>query len=236
MIEVETKPVEEVKKVKRKKSVKVRRSSPPPSTDPDPTLTTLTPASRLHAHLVVVCTLNCGNRSELCVATCVQKSIVKFLKGSSSSSTSTSTKEEKPQKKEKSVSFKMDEGQVATLGASAVEAVEAAIAPVAAADEASATETVKKVEKREVDKKKLIFAATVIGMACKLIVDKAAEAKKKAAIPPPPQYTTFCSSEGAAKKLGLPQVCFRVPKKFGKSRVPTHPRHPGTKPLPSSLT
>ena len=177
-----------------------------------------------------------GNRSELCVATCVQKSIVKFLKGSSSSSTSTSTKEEKPQKKEKSVSFKMDEGQVATLGASAVEAVEAVIAPVAAADEASATETVKKVEKREVDKKKLIFAATVIGMACKLIVDKAAEAKKKAAIPPPPQYTTFCSSEGAAKKLGLPQVCFRVPKKFGKSRVPTHPRHPGTKPLPSSLT
>ncbi|WZN59561.1 hypothetical protein HKI87_02g10870 [Chloropicon roscoffensis] len=164
MIEVETKPVEEVKKVKRKKSVK--------------------------------------------------KSIVKFLKGSSSSSTSTSTKEEKPKKKEKSVSFKMDEGQVATLGASAVEAVEAAIAPVAAADEASATETVKKVEKREVDKKKLIFAATVIGMACKLIVDKAAEAKKKAAIPPPPQYTTFCSSEGAAKKLGLPQVCFRVPKKF----------------------
>ena len=180
---------------------------------------------------------DCGNRSELCVATCVQKSIVKFLKGSSSSSTSTSTKEEKPKKKEKSVSFKMDEGQVATLGASAVEAVEAAIAPVAAADEASATETVKKVEKREVDKKKLVFAATVIGMACKLIVDKAAEAKKKAAIPPPPQYTTFCSSEGAAKKLGLPQVCFRVPKKFGKSRVPTHtPRHPGTKPLPSSLT
>ena len=30
MIEVETKPVEEVKKVKRKKSVKVRRSSPTP--------------------------------------------------------------------------------------------------------------------------------------------------------------------------------------------------------------
>ena len=31
MIEVETKPVEEVKKVKRKKSVKVRRSPPTPT-------------------------------------------------------------------------------------------------------------------------------------------------------------------------------------------------------------
>ena len=39
-------------------------------------------------------------------------------------------------------------------------AVEAAIAPVAAADEASATETVKKVEKREVDKKKLADEAS----------------------------------------------------------------------------
>lgn len=233
MIEVETKPVEEVKKVKRKKSVKVRRSSPP-STDLDPTLPITD--TGLPTPPGCVCTLIMETDLNSVLRPGVQKSIVKFLKGSSSSSTSTSTKEEKPQKKEKSVSFKMDEGQVATLGASAVEAVEAAIAPVAAADEASATETVKKVEKREVDKKKLIFAATVIGMACKLIVDKAAEAKKKAAIPPPPQYTTFCSSEGAAKKLGLPQVCFRVPKKFGKSRVPTHPRHPGTKPLPSSLT
>ncbi len=63
--------------------------------------------------------------------------------------------------------------------------------------------------------KKLLFAASVVGIAASGVLGKVLQQKKEVPVaPPPPQYTTVCLAEGAAKKAGMPALCFRMPKKI----------------------
>jgi len=63
--------------------------------------------------------------------------------------------------------------------------------------------------------KKLLFAASVVGIAASGVLGKVLAGKKKVPVaPPPPQYTTLCLAEGVAKKSGMPALCFRMPKKI----------------------
>ena len=132
-----------------------------------------------------------------------QKSIVRFVKGKSSSKTTKKAKAAKKELEEKvpasprRVSFQMPEP--------------AKTEEEAPAEEVPAVSTTA-VEKKEVDMKKIIFAAAVLGIAAKVLADKAG--KKKVVVPAAPEYTTKCTSEALAKKTGVPQVCFRIPKKI----------------------
>jgi len=74
------------------------------------------------------------------------------------------------------------------------------------------------VQKSDVDKKKLLFAASVLAVAAKLLIDKAA--KKKVVAPPAPEYDIKCLPlQGVAKKTGIPLMCFKIPKKMGKHDI-----------------
>ena len=85
-----------------------------------------------------------------------------------------------------------------------------------AAEEEKEEEPVQKTQSKE-NAKKILFAASVIGVAAKVLAGKGKGlGRKKATVPAEPEFTTYCYGEGVAKKTGLPLVCFRLPKKIGK--------------------
>ncbi|UPQ98557.1 hypothetical protein HOP50_02g18630 [Chloropicon primus] len=145
----------------------------------------------------------------------VKKSIVKFLKGSSTTKKGQEAKETLDKTVEvKSLDSKMTLDQA--VAASPVKVVEPApvVEEVATVEE---TATIAPLEKKEVDKKKLLFATAILGIATKIILDKASQGQKKkvVVVPAVPEYKTYClGKEENAKKKGLPLVCLRVPKKM----------------------
>ena len=67
---------------------------------------------------------------------------------------------------------------------------------------------------KENNAKKLFFGAAIVGIAAKMIADKAGKSKKKA-VPQAPLFTTRCYGGGLSQKTGMPLVCVRIPKKIG---------------------
>ena len=100
----------------------------------------------------------------------------------------------------------------------AAEAMTENVEPVTTA-EAPAEETLNEgtavpVETKENNAKKLAFGVAIVGIAAKMLADKAGQKKKKV-VPQAPLFTTRCYGGGVSQKTGLPLVCVRIPKKIG---------------------
>ena len=133
-----------------------------------------------------------------------QKSIVKLFKPSKK--TKSDTKGEKPGPVTEGITTIKDlKESLLNEEMTTAEESAPAISPVETAEVAE-EEAIAPVQNKEgINAKKLLFAASIVGIAAKMVGDKIGKAREAKKVPEP-TFTTHC----------LGQVCLRIPKKIGK--------------------